>query len=199
VLLEYGLAGATVAVGFGHYLATLCGFDGDRFDVVPPGADGWTLSPVGAGLVVLISAALMVRVRESFWINNGITTLTVTAILITIIAGGCGWGWGRGVGRRLGCRAGAAGARSCTQAPERRADVLLATVTRSHQTPPPHPAPPTPPPPPHPHPPPTLQAPPASTAPTTPPSSTPSAASRAPYRRRRPSCLHSLVGGAAGR
>src|SRR3954468_629872 len=86
LIIEYGFAVATVAVGWGGYLNTLLG---DVFGSTlptaianPPGEDGGVVNVPAVFLVVLITSVLILGVRESARFNTGMVFVKLGVLLL---------------------------------------------------------------------------------------------------------------------
>src|SRR3954451_851381 len=91
LIIEYGFAVATVAVGWGGYLNTLLG---DVFGSTlptaianPPGEDGGVVNVPAVFLVVLITSVLILGVRESARFNTGMVFVKLGVLLLFIVLG----------------------------------------------------------------------------------------------------------------
>jgi amino acid transporter len=92
-MLEYLLAGSTVAKGFASYFTTLIGQKSGslQFCVAACGNKDAAviIDPIALAAVVLLTVIMVFGVKESFWFNVGTVVISVIAILLCIFMGEC--------------------------------------------------------------------------------------------------------------
>jgi APA family basic amino acid/polyamine antiporter len=92
-MLEYLLAGSTVAKGFASYFTTLIGQKSGslQFCVAACGNKDAAviIDPIALAAVVLLTVIMVFGVKESFWFNVGTVVISVIAILLCIFMGKC--------------------------------------------------------------------------------------------------------------
>lgn len=91
LLLEYVLAAATVAKGFTNYFASLFDIDLDSIQFCVSKCDSSSaylkLDPVALALIVLLTIALCLGVKETFIANAITATITLITVVICIVGG----------------------------------------------------------------------------------------------------------------
>lgn len=97
-LLEYLLAGATVAKGFSSYFTTLIGQPSGSLQFCVASCADKTkaviIDPIALAAIVILTAVMVFGVKESFWFNAGTVVVSVLAILLTIILGASTFDYG---------------------------------------------------------------------------------------------------------
>ncbi|KAI8467780.1 MAG: amino acid permease-domain-containing protein [Monoraphidium minutum] len=91
VMLEYLLAGSTVAKGFSSYFTTLIGQKSGSLQFCVAACDNAKgaiiIDPIALGAVVVLTLVMVFGVKESFWFNVGTVAISMLAILLCIFMG----------------------------------------------------------------------------------------------------------------
>lgn len=91
VMLEYLLAGSTVAKGFSSYFTTLIGQRSGSLQFCVAACDNAkaaiVIDPIALAAVVVLTLVMVFGVKESFWFNVGTVAISMVAILLCIFMG----------------------------------------------------------------------------------------------------------------
>jgi len=90
-LLEYLLAGSTVAKGFASYFTTLIGQPSGSLQFCVAACDdklsALIIDPIALACVVILTLVMVFGVKESFWFNVATVVISVIAIFLCIFMG----------------------------------------------------------------------------------------------------------------